>query len=115
VQVSNGYKIRGCITQIAGTYDNWGPFEGVVGSYKIKDQSGNILTSGALYGNIMPWSTATELNYAAIAGENMWFEKEVTYDFSAVSGQNGTIVIHNDNASDITSHDRVKIYPIVFQ
>jgi hypothetical protein len=22
VQVSNGYKIRGCITQIAGTYDN---------------------------------------------------------------------------------------------
>ena len=87
----------------------------MVGSYTVKDQNGNVLANSYLAGHKMPSSTATELMVAVMAGENMYFNETVNFDFSPYVGQNGTIEIRNDNASGEAQNDRIKIYPVVFQ
>ncbi len=115
IQISTGYEIRGCIQKLAGTYDNWTPFEGVVGSFKLKDSGGVVIETGALYGHKMPASSASDLMQAVISGENIYFKETIDSDLSSYSGQNGVIEIWNDNPSGESINDRMKSYPIVFQ
>ncbi len=110
--ITNGYEVRGCVQQIAGTYDNWVPFEGYLGTYRIKDSSGTTITSGPLTAVVI--TAQPEVMAAAIAGDNLAFQETVTHDFSAYAGQTGTLELVNDNPSGETSNDRSAQYNITF-
>jgi len=111
--IYNGYEIRGCVRQIAGTYNNWAPFEGVIGTWKIKDANGNVLVSGALNAELT--TNQPEIMAAVMAGDMIAFTENVTFDFSPYAGQQGTLELFNDNPSGETQNDRQVQIPIIFQ
>lgn len=111
--VYNGYEIRGCVRQIADTYDNWAPFEGVIGTWKIKDANGNILVSGILNAELS--TSQPDIMSAVIAGDMVAFTESVAFDFTPYAGQSGTLELINDNPSGEAQNDRSVQIPITFQ
>ena len=120
IPISNGFHLRGCISKaFTGTYATWAPFEGQSGYFEIKDNAGNVLSpivSGsvnALMVNPLPGSQSSDWMEAVTNGEDLYFDEVLNYDFSSVSGQNGTIIVHSENAAGLQTADS-KTIPIVF-
>ncbi len=111
-KISNGYEIRGCVRQIAGSYGNWAPFEGQLGSYQIKDAQGNVIVSGIL--PALPTGGQADWMSAASAGADLAFRTTINHDFSSYSGQDGTLLLKNENPSGEVANMATKSFDIRF-
>lgn len=114
VHIYDGYEIRGCIGH-NGSYGNWAPFEGVIGSYIIRDYNGNSIANGILSAQLSPGSNSADYMDAVMNGEYLFFRDVIDFsgiNFSNYIGQVGTIEIDNDNASG--SAPGLKTFNIIF-
>ena len=94
--VSSPLKITG-IVRVNG----WNGFEGQVGTVHVMDASNNELAVGVLKATTDWMALPTS------------FEANVT--FAGISGQAGSLVFKNENASGDPVRDKTFILPIIFQ
>jgi len=86
--------------KIAGTVDGngWGGFEGQVGSVRLLDDKGN------------------QIGVAILTATTDWMNPSIDFEtylqFSSERDQNGSLVFHNENPSDMRDRDRTFTLPV---
>jgi len=108
--IQSGDVLRGCIIAQAGSYGNWGPFEGQIGTFEITASDGTVLDTGLV--PVSGYAIPDWLN-VALAGDPIPFET-APINFVAGSYASGTIIFNNENPSGESANNASSTYSINF-
>ena len=106
--LTTGQSISGCVREISSTYNNWAPFEGIIGGYRLVASDGSLLDQ-----NIFEVDAgASDWITLASAGEDLPFTKNISFD--ATGYTSGTIEFFNDNPSGESVNTVIVTLPVSF-
>jgi len=104
--ISSGDNLSGCIYAPNGTYGNWGPFEGQIGSYEVLSSTGDVLGTGPIPVVPTDWLTP------ALSGDDI--EYATTLNFDATGYISGSVVMKNANASGESATEEIIVISVTF-
>jgi len=106
ITITSGDTLSGCIYAPNGTYGNWAPFEGQIGSYQVLSGTGDVLGSGPIPVVPVDWMTP------AMAGDDIEYNTTMTFD--ATGYTSGSIILRNENASGDPATEELIVVTVNF-
>ncbi|MFW0871264.1 MAG: hypothetical protein ACKKL4_02305 [Patescibacteria group bacterium] len=105
--LSSGDELRGCVYSVNDSYGGWAPFEGQIGSYEVKASDGTSLARGPLPTMGSDWMAL------ATQGASIQYQTNVEFDASGYT--EGTLTLHNENASGLAEMDQTVVVDVTFE
>ena len=105
--VESGYVLSGYVDNIEGSYGNWAPFEGQIGSYVLYASDDTALAE-----SFIPVTGDSDWMTMAMNSEDIPFEATLTFTPGVYT--TGYIVIKNENASGEPAFDKEVTINVAF-